>query len=66
MKEIEPLVGLKEVSEITKASPSTIYRFRKLGTFPEPLDLFEKKLVWKQSDIDDWLNGKYKEKRKLH
>jgi predicted DNA-binding transcriptional regulator AlpA len=36
-------------------SPSTLWRWIKAGSFPQPLRLSSQVVVWKESDITAWL-----------
>ena len=39
-----------------------IRRLVKAGKFPAPIRLGEKRVVWIESEIDDWLEGKRQER----
>jgi prophage regulatory protein len=48
-------VRLGAVRAQTGLTTSTIYRYKKLGWFPEPHRLGPRTVGWLQSDIDQWL-----------
>lgn len=35
---------------------STVYRRVRAGTFPEPVRLGERRLAWKESDVQRWID----------
>ncbi len=43
------------------ASPATIWRKVKDGTFPEPVKLGERITAWRMEDIEAWLAARHKE-----
>ncbi|QNM82400.1 AlpA family phage regulatory protein [Sphingomonas sabuli] len=54
------LLGLKRVREMTSLGKSTIYRMIAGKQFPRPLRLSERRVAWRQSDINDWLDTRAK------
>ena len=66
MKNIDYLIDHDEVKEIISASSSTLYRLRKQGDFPKPVEIFERKLVWKLSDIQGFIQQKDAPKKTIH
>ena len=54
------LLKLKEVMAYVKKSRSSIYLDVKNGTFPKPLRLGVRKVLWNLSDIEEWINTREK------
>nr|WP_281400275.1 AlpA family phage regulatory protein [Sphingomonas sabuli] len=54
------MLGLKRVREMTSLGKSTIYRMIAGKQFPRPLRLSERRVAWRQSDINDWLDTRAK------
>jgi prophage regulatory protein len=52
------LIKLKQASELTKLSKSTIYTFIQAGTFPRPVKIGRRAVAWRLSDISKWLSDK--------
>ena len=50
------LLNRKQVEEMTGLSRPTIYRWMPLGKFPKPIKLGAKKVVWKQAEIQAWID----------
>jgi predicted DNA-binding transcriptional regulator AlpA len=48
------LISKREVARQLGVSPSTIYRFRLAGNFPDPVLLGTRKLRWQSEEIDQW------------
>lgn len=51
------LLTLNEVKEITKLSRSTIYLQMSTSKFPCPIKIGQRRVAWKSSDIDDWMES---------
>lgn len=49
------LLDLDEVSEITGYSRSAIYLKMERGEFPVPLKMGARRVRWKLSDINEWI-----------
>ena len=45
-----------EVERQTQLSKASIYRQMHAGTFPKPVQLGERAVGWRLSEIDDWLD----------
>ena len=56
------LLRIAVVSTKTTIAKSTINLWVTQGKFPKPLMLSPTVKVWKESDIDDWIDEKFKEK----
>ena len=53
------IIGTKALSEKVHLSKPTINKLIKEGGFPKPFFLGARKLAWEESDIDDWMRGRY-------
>ena len=53
------IIGMKELSEKIRLSRTTVYKLTKKGDFPKPFLLGDRKQAWEESDIDDWMRGRY-------
>jgi len=51
---MERLLTIKDITDLCRVGYSTVYRWRKNGTFPEPVG--EGKLLWTERSIIDWMN----------
>ncbi|MHA2937991.1 helix-turn-helix transcriptional regulator [Vibrio sp. RC27] len=49
------LIRFNEVMYLTSLSRPTIYRYMKDGIFPQRITLGGGTVVWKESDIHDWM-----------
>jgi len=54
----ERLLRIKQVIPMVNLSASTIWRFYKQGKFPEPVRLTNRVTVWRQSDIQAFIDNK--------
>ena len=59
---LNKLLRIAVVSTKTTIAKSTINLWVTQGKFPKPLMLSSTVKVWKESDIDDWIDEKFKEK----
>ncbi len=48
-----------EVFEVTRLSPSTIYRHIRAGKFPPPVPTGSDHRRWRRADIERWLDGQW-------
>lgn len=53
----EKLLTKHEVMAIVGFSRSLLERGVKAGTFPKPYCVSHRRIAWKRSDIDSWLNS---------
>jgi prophage regulatory protein len=44
-----------EVRAKVRLSEPTIYRLRRRGKFPDPIILGERRIAWRESEVDAWL-----------
>jgi prophage regulatory protein len=49
---------------VIPASPATIWRKVKEGTFPQPVKLGERITAWRMDDIEKWLAARHSEAAK--
>ena len=49
---------LSEVKGRTSLSRATIYRLIAKGTFPRPDKLGERRVAWKESALETWINSR--------
>lgn len=55
--ETERLLSMAEVAKICGLSKVTLWRMRKEGRFPAPLELGAKTLRWRESAVLAWIEG---------
>jgi len=51
-------IRIKDVMKKTSIPKSTIWLWVKEEKFPKPIKLSERTTVWKESDIDEWMESK--------
>lgn len=51
------LLRRTEVEARTGLSRATIYAWMKEGKFPHPVCLGGRRIAWRESDLDDWIDG---------
>ncbi|TCJ97962.1 AlpA family transcriptional regulator [Volucribacter psittacicida] len=56
----EKFIRLNEVIERTGLSKATIYNYMKQNKFPKSIPLYAKSVAWLESEIDNWINNKIK------
>lgn len=56
------MLRLQELIKKTGLSRSSIYRYVAKGNFPQPVQLGERTIAWVESEVDDWLMAKIKER----
>lgn len=54
-KLLDRLLLPDEVYARVRLSSKTIYRLRRKNLFPAPIVLGERRLAWRESDIEQWL-----------
>ncbi|MDH5377046.1 MAG: AlpA family transcriptional regulator [Gammaproteobacteria bacterium] len=52
------LIKLKEVVEVTGLSKSWIYSAMRVGNFPRPIQIGQRRVAWKKSDIEKWIEDR--------
>lgn len=56
MQSISKFLPLKAVKEVSTLSRASIYRRIKLGTFPKPVKIGERRVAWRSEDIHAWMS----------
>lgn len=51
-------LSLVDVKQLTSLSKTTIYRLMKEETFPKPIKITSRRVAWRKSQIDQWLDQK--------
>lgn len=49
---------IRQVSDKTGLSRSTIYRLEAAGLFPKRVQLSQGTVAWHESAVDDWMKGR--------
>ena len=57
------ILGIDEVVEMVRLSPSTIFRQIAAGTFPCPIRLSPNRIGWLKSEIEAWIAARAKERK---
>ena len=57
------LITKKSVAKILSVSSSTIYRWSRDGTIPQPIVIGPNKTVWLKTEIEEFIKLKEKKKR---
>lgn len=52
----DPILTLTEVCAVTRLHRTTIWKYSQIGDFPTPLRLAGRKLAWRRSSIEAWLD----------
>ena len=52
----ERLLTKKETCAMTGQKHAQMYRLIKLGKFPKPVKISERRVAWKLSDIQEWIS----------
>lgn len=60
------LLRIADVSIKTTLAKSTIWLKMAEGSFPKPTKLSPAINVWKESDIDEWIENKFSQPSQLH
>lgn len=53
----EQFLRLPQVMEVTGLAKSTVWLWVKQGKLPSPIKLSPRVTVWRQSEIDEWVNS---------
>ena len=54
---MDKLYSIDEVIAYTHISRTTLWRWIRDGRFPEPIRLSPRRRVWKESALQEWMNG---------
>lgn len=55
---VAPLILLNEVAAMVTVSRSTLWRWIKQGIFPTPIKLGPRRIAWRRSDVNAWLDSR--------
>lgn len=55
------LLKMSDVTKLTGLGRSTIYKEITNGSFPGPIKIAERSVVWLESDLTSWLNEKIRQ-----
>jgi prophage regulatory protein len=61
MDTLDKLLRITDVSAKTTLAKSTIWLMMAKGEFPKPTKLSPAINVWKESQIDEWINSRFSE-----
>ena len=56
------VIRLKEVMERTGLGRTSIYNFMAAGSFPKSVSLGARAIAWLESEVDDWIVERIKER----
>lgn len=54
------LIRIKDVMNRTGLAKSTIYKYMKLGQFPQQILLGVRSVAWVESEVETWINDNIK------
>ncbi len=54
-KVANPLMRIREVSEVTTLSTASVYRLMSQGQFPKPIKVMSNRVAWRSSDVQAYL-----------
>jgi len=57
------ILKINEVVKKCHMSRATIYKKAKEGTFPKPIKLSERSSGWIESEINEWIENRIKERQ---
>ena len=60
--DFEAMLRPSEVSRMTGLSPTSLWRFRKAGKFPQAVKLGEKSIGWPANEITAWVQARLAER----
>lgn len=55
---MSPLVLRPEVSALVGLSRTSLYRMIRAHEFPAPIQVGKRRIAWRQSDLDAWLESR--------
>lgn len=55
---LDTLLSVDQVTAIVGASRSTIYAWLKQGFFPPPIRIGPRRVAWRASEIQAWINSR--------
>lgn len=54
-QQMQKLMDLKSVVAATTLSRATVYRGIRAGTFPKSVQIGQRRVAWRESDVLSWL-----------
>lgn len=57
--------NLKEVIYLSGLKRSSIYKFMKEGHFPQNISIGGRSVMWRDSDIEQWIETKIRERNSM-
>ena len=54
----DPILTWSEVLKIVPYSRVQVWRMVRAGSFPPPLQLSERRIGWRQSVVEEWINSR--------
>ena len=58
------LLTLSETTALTGLPVSTLYKYRSEGTFPTPVKLGARSVMWRSDQVNAWLEAKQRAARR--
>lgn len=55
-------IRLNDVKALTGLGRSTIYKYIKLGFFPEPVNLGSRSVAWVEAEVQAWIAERIRER----
>jgi predicted DNA-binding transcriptional regulator AlpA len=52
------LLTVQDLANLLRTSPKGVRVMRERGQLPDPIDIGSKRLLWRASDVSQWLNRK--------
>lgn len=56
--QLERLLSVKDVAQMTSLSVSHIRRESRAGKFPQPITISESRVAWSEADVLNWIKSK--------
>ncbi len=53
-----PIIRLPSVENSTKLSRASIYKLKKIGVFPPPINLTARAVAWLADEVDAWVKAR--------
>lgn len=55
--QLSPMMRKKEVLALTRFCNATLYNYIKAGTFPRPVPMGSRMVVWRRSEVQAWVDA---------
>lgn len=52
------MLSTDEILEMLGVTRACLHNWRRQGKFPQPLQLGPQKVAWKESEVQEWLEGR--------